>query len=131
MRRSDDDPGEPLTRIYPRALMVPPGLASFPDRERTLSAGPCLIEGRAWSGWAPIESVELSVDGTWTPAELDPPGSRWAWQAWRAEWDARPGEHVLSCRARDEAGNEQPDEADWNVGGYANNGIQRVPLTVI
>ena len=131
MRRSDDDPGEPLTRIYPRALMVPPGLASFPDRERTLSAGPCLIEGRAWSGWAPIESVELGVDGTWTPAELDPPTSRWAWQAWRAEWHATPGEHVLSCRARDGAGNEQPDEADWNIGGYANNGIQRVPLTVV
>jgi DMSO/TMAO reductase YedYZ molybdopterin-dependent catalytic subunit len=131
MRHSDDDPGEPLTRIYPRALMVPPGLPDFPTRERTLAAGRVTIEGRAWSGWAPIESVELGVDGTWTPAELDPPGSRWAWQAWRAEWDASPGEHVLSCRARDKAGNEQPDEADWNVGGYANNGIQRVPLTVV
>ena len=45
-------------------------------------------------------------------------------------WDATPGEHVLSCRARDAAGNEQPDEADWNVGGYVNNGIQRVLVTV-
>jgi hypothetical protein len=25
----------------------------------------------------------------------------------------------------------QPDEADWNVGGYANNAVQRVPVTVI
>ena len=38
---------------------------------------------------------------------------------------------MLCCRARDEAGNEQPNEADWNVGGYANNGVQRVPLTVL
>ena len=37
---------------------------------------------------------------------------------------------VLACRARDEAGNVQPDEAEWNVGGYANNGIQRVPVIV-
>ena len=28
MRRGDDDPGEPLTRIYPRALMIPPGCRS-------------------------------------------------------------------------------------------------------
>ncbi len=47
------------------------------------------------------------------------------------DWDAEPGEHVLSCRARDEAGNTQPDEADWNVGGYANNGVQRVPVRVV
>jgi sulfane dehydrogenase subunit SoxC len=130
IRRGEDDQGEPLTRMYPRALMIPPGLASFPERERTLGAGACTIEGRAWSGLAPIESVEFGVDGAWTEAELDPPRSRWAWRGWRAEWDATPGEHVLTCWARDEAGNEQPDEADWNVGGYANNGIQRVPVTV-
>ena len=25
----------------------------------------------------------------------------------------------------------QPDEADWKVGGYANNGVQRVPVLVV
>jgi DMSO/TMAO reductase YedYZ molybdopterin-dependent catalytic subunit len=129
-RSDEDDPGETLARIAPRALMVPPGLPDFPTRERTLPAGPCTVEGRAWSGHAPIESVELGVDGTWTEAKLDPPGDPWAWRGWRAAWDATPGDHVLSCRARDEAGNTQPDEADWNVGGYANNGIQRVPVAV-
>jgi sulfane dehydrogenase subunit SoxC len=132
-RRSEDDPGEPLTRIFPRALMVPPGLAGFPERERTVDARPCLIEGRAWSGWAPVETVEVSTDGgaTWAAAALDSPGSRWAWRGWHFEWLARAGEHVLCCRARDGAGNTQPDEAEWNVGGYANNGVQRVPVTVI
>src|SRR6185436_8351472 len=38
-RRDENDPGEPVTRIVPRALMVPPGIASFPERERTLDAG--------------------------------------------------------------------------------------------
>jgi hypothetical protein len=37
---------------------------------------------------------------------------------------------VLCCRARDEAGNEQPAEAPWNVGGYVNNAVQRVPIEV-
>jgi hypothetical protein len=122
-----------VTRIVPRALMVPPGIASFPERERTLDAGPTTIEGRAWSGWAPVESVEVSVDGgaTWADASLDPPGQRWAWRGWRFDWEAIPGDHVLCCRARDEADNAQPDEAEWNVGGYANNGVQRVAVRVV
>jgi hypothetical protein len=113
--------------------MSPPGLPEFPTRDRTLAAGRVTIEGRAWSGWAPVAAVDVSTDGgtRWAPAELDPAGSRWAWRGWRFEWEAEPGEPVLCCRARDEAGNEQPNEADWNVGGYANNGIQRVPLTVL
>jgi sulfane dehydrogenase subunit SoxC len=131
-RRDEDDPGEPVTRIFPRALMVPPGVAGFPARERTLDAGPTTIEGRAWSGWAPVEAVEVSVDGgeTWAEAELEPVRGRWGWRGWRFAWDATPGVHLLLCRARDTAGNAQPDEAAWNVGGYTNNGIQRVEVTV-
>jgi sulfane dehydrogenase subunit SoxC len=132
LRRNDDDEGTPLTRILPRALMIPPGVPSFPERERTLATGRCAVEGRAWSGIAPVSGVEFSADGgaTWEDAELDPAPSRWAWRGWRHVWTATPGEHVLCCRARDEAGSAQPDEAAWNVGGYANNGIQRVQLTV-
>jgi DMSO/TMAO reductase YedYZ molybdopterin-dependent catalytic subunit len=129
-RRDDDDPGTPLTRMFPRALMIPPGLAGFPERDRTLAAGRTTIQGRAWSGWAEIERVELTVDGEWRDAELDPPAGRWAWRGWQAEWDAKAGEHVLSCRAHDAGGNAQPENADWNVGGYANNGVQLVPVTV-
>jgi DMSO/TMAO reductase YedYZ molybdopterin-dependent catalytic subunit len=132
-RRDEDDEGTPLSRIPPRALMVPPGIPAFPTRERTVQTGPCLLEGRAWSGVAPVVSVEVSMDGgeSWAAAELDEPSaSRWAWRGWRHRWEATPGEHVLCCRARDEAGNAQPDEPEWNVGGYANNAVQRVPVTV-
>lgn len=38
--------------------------------------------------------------------------------------------HVLCSRARDEAGNEQPLEPAWNLGGYANNAVQTVRVTV-
>jgi DMSO/TMAO reductase YedYZ molybdopterin-dependent catalytic subunit len=133
-RRDEDDEGEPLDRIRPRALMVPPGLPEFPTRERTLRAGPCLLEGRAWSGWAPIAAVEVSTDGgaSWAQAGLETAAaSHFAWRGWRFEWEAAAGEHELCCRARDEAGNVQPDEAEWNLGGYVNNGIQRVPVSVV
>jgi hypothetical protein len=112
--------------------MVPPGIPDFMSRRRHLAAGPCVLQGRAWSGWAAIEAVEVSTDGgvSWAPAELGPEPEPGAWRAWSFTWDARPGEHELCCRARDAAGNAQPVDADWNVGGYANTSVQRVPVTV-
>jgi DMSO/TMAO reductase YedYZ molybdopterin-dependent catalytic subunit len=132
MRTDPDDPGTPVTRIKPRSLMVPPGIPDFMTRERKLEPGPVTIEGRAWSGWGPIEAVEFSADGgaSWVPAELGEAPPEGAWRGWSVRWDPRPGEHELCCRARDAAGNAQPVEADWNVGGYANTSVQRVPVTV-
>ena len=123
----------PVT-MQPRALMVPPGIPDFNTMcADKVPAGPCLLQGRAWSGWAPVTRVEVSTDGgeTWADAELEPLDSRWGWRGWRFEWAAEePGEYVLCCRTHDEAGNVQPTEPIWNVGGYSNNAPQRVPVTV-
>jgi sulfane dehydrogenase subunit SoxC len=131
-RAEADGPGTPVTRMMPRSLMVPPGIPDFLTRRRFLAAGPCRLEGRAWSGWDTVEAVDVSTDGgaTWTPAELgeEPPSG--AWRGWSLVWDAQPGEYELCCRARDAAGNEQPVRAEWNAGGYANTSVQRVPVTV-
>ena len=72
----------PLNRMQPRSLLVPPGIPEFMTRERTVAAGEVLVEGRAWSGLAPIASVEVSDDGgsTWAAAELEPAGEPWAWR---------------------------------------------------
>jgi sulfane dehydrogenase subunit SoxC len=134
LKQTDDEQGEPVSRIFPRSLMVPPGIPDFMTRERTLSAGHSTVEGRAWSGHAPVARVEVSTDdgATWQEATLDPPEhGPYAWRRWSFEWDATPGRYVLSCRARDESGREQPALADWNLGGYANNSFQRVVVTVL
>ena len=133
LRQEEDEPGEPITRMAPRSLMVPPGIPDFLSRERVVEAGPCEIRGRAWSGEAEVAGVDVSTDGgaSWAPADLGDGGlGRWAWRSWRFSWNAEPGEHELCCRARDAAGNEQPLEAPWNVGGYMNNAVQRVRVTV-
>jgi sulfane dehydrogenase subunit SoxC len=132
-RQEEDEVGEPVQRIQVRALMVPPGIPEFLTRARVVPAGANVLEGRAWSGVAEVAGVDVSTDGgdTWAEAELEPASlGRWAWRGWRFRWDARPGEYELCCRARDEAGNVQPLEPPWNVGGYANNAVQRVPVTV-
>ncbi len=133
VRYEEDEPGVPVTTIAPRSLMIPPGIPEYTSRARVVEAGPCMVEGRAWSGVAEIAAVDVSADGgaTWTAAELGDPGlGRWAWRSWRFAWMAEPGEHELCCRARDAAGNEQPLEPAWNVGGYVNNAVQRVSVTV-
>jgi DMSO/TMAO reductase YedYZ molybdopterin-dependent catalytic subunit len=133
LRAEEDEEGEPLTRMRPRALMVPPGVPDHITRARFVPAGRCEVEGRAWSGAAEVAAVDVSTDGgtRWAEAELgDPSLGRWAWRSWRFTWDATPGEYELCCRARDAAGNEQPLEPPWNVGGYANNAVQRVAVTV-
>jgi sulfane dehydrogenase subunit SoxC len=132
VRGSEDERGQPVTRIHPRALMIPPGFPEFLSRTRHLDAGRCRLEGRAWSGWAPIARVEVSVDGgeTWRDADLGPPVSEFAWSGWSFQWDAEPGEYELSCRATDEAGNTQPSRGEWNYDGLCNNAVQRIRVLV-
>ncbi|MFR9794924.1 sulfite oxidase [Streptomyces sp. MS06] len=131
LRREPEEEGEPVTLIAPRALLVPPGFPDFMSRTRVVRPGPLTLEGRAWSGRAPVTGVEVSTDGgsTWQEASLDPEGGhRWAWRSWRHTWTAVPGTHVLGARATDAEGNTQPLDPPWNRGGFANNLVQRVPV---
>jgi DMSO/TMAO reductase YedYZ molybdopterin-dependent catalytic subunit len=131
-RREADEPGEPVSRIEPRALLIPPGHPDFMSRHRLVPAGTVSLHGRAWSGWAPIERVEVSVDAgaTWQDAKLDAAGNDLAWRGFHLDWEAVPGEHVLSARAYDASGRVQPVEAPWNRGGFANNSAQRLTVLV-
>jgi DMSO/TMAO reductase YedYZ molybdopterin-dependent catalytic subunit len=134
-RDHEDDPGTPVTRMAPRSLMAPPGIPDFMSRDRRVRRGePVELEGRAWSGWAPIASVAVSTDGgfTWQDARLDPPDGPYAWRRWTFGWTPqREGRVELCCRAVDDLGNRQPDAPRWNVGGYGNNAVQRVAVDVI
>ncbi len=133
LRQTEDEQGEPVSRILPRSLMVPPGIPDFATRERLLELGPCAVQGRAWSGFGPIERVEVSADGggSWSDARLGSQASAWSWSSWEWDWEpVEPGVYEICCRATDAAGNEQPLDAPWNLGGYANNEVQRIPVTV-
>jgi DMSO/TMAO reductase YedYZ molybdopterin-dependent catalytic subunit len=128
----DGEPGDPVTRMLPRSLMVPPGVPDFMSRERHLEPGPVALTGRAWSGYGPVEQVDVSTDGgaSFAAAELEEPLGDAAWRGWRFDWDASEGEHVLCSRATDAAGNSQPLEAPWNLKGYSNNAVERIAVVV-
>lgn len=134
-RRSEDDPGSPVTRKKPRALMAPPGIPEFLSRVRHVRAGETPVEGRAWSGCGAVRRVEFSADRgrTWADARLEQLPAEHGWSRWSYLWDAaEPGDYELCVRATDAAGNTQPLEAadTWNQGGYAVNAVQRVAVHV-
>ena len=132
-RQRPEDEGEPVTRMSPRSLLVPPGFPDFMTRRRFVDVGDHVLHGRAWSGWGPIDRVEVSTDGgdTWKDAALGEPASAYAWTPFDFLWKAtHPGEFELCCRAADARGTTQPLDQPWNLHGFSNNMVQRVPVKV-
>ena len=133
LRDTHDEPGIPLTRMEPRALLMPPGFPDFMSRRRVVESGPVQVEGRAWSGWEQISMVQVSIDAgdTWEVADLEPAPDSHGWVRWRWVWQAELGDYVLSARATDASGRIQPLGQRWSRGGFANNTVQRVAVSVI
>lgn len=123
-----DERGDPLR---PVAEMPPKSVIAAPTDGETLSPGPVPITGWAWSGFAPIQSVEVSTDAgrCWRVADLHP-GERRGWRRWELVWDALPGQHRLQARATDERRLSQPVVAPWNAKGYLMNAIHEVVVVV-
>ena len=116
-----DRPHEPVTFMRVRARMTDPAPGS------TITAGTCMIRGKAWSGTGPVTRVDISFTGAgdWYPAHLEPPKGPYQWQDWTFEWAATDvGRHTIRVRATDAAGNVQPEIPPWNRLGYGNNAIE-------
>ncbi|HXG86700.1 MAG TPA: molybdopterin-dependent oxidoreductase [Vicinamibacterales bacterium] len=68
------------------------------------------ITGPAWGGAAPIDRVEVQIDGgPWQGAALEAPRGQYAWRLWSLSVkDLAPGKHTLHSRATDANGTVQP-----------------------
>jgi sulfane dehydrogenase subunit SoxC len=129
-QRDSDDAGIPVSRMRCRALMIPPGIPDALTRKRFVAAGPVQLQGRAWSGVGKVKRVEVGADGEWFSARLNDPIGDFAWRGWTYEWIAKPGEHILRCRATDDTGATQPLDVAWNVQGMGNNVAQTILVYV-
>ncbi|WP_245998530.1 Ig-like domain-containing protein [Halalkalicoccus subterraneus] len=128
---------------------LPKSLITAPADGATLSADEAVeIEGLAWAGENPVESVELSTDGggTWVDADLGEQAlGRYAWRRFRAEWNPEAGKHRLLARATDTTGRIQPtrvaepdpeqteiedDSYPWNTQGYGNNAHRPLGVSI-
>ncbi|MGE3889885.1 MAG: molybdopterin-dependent oxidoreductase, partial [Vicinamibacterales bacterium] len=76
------------------------------------------ISGPAWGGQAPIERVEVQIDGgAWQHAHIDDRRGQYAWLLWSlAVKDLAPGTHRVVSRAIDANGVVQPTAEERRKG---------------
>jgi DMSO/TMAO reductase YedYZ molybdopterin-dependent catalytic subunit len=121
----EQGPGRRMTELPIHALITAPS-----DRQQ-LSAGPCVVRGTAWSGRHGVESVYVQLDEQpWSRARLESARGRFARAFWELDCTLTPSVHRLACRAFDRDGTCQPDAPLPNVGGYANNSVHCVQVSV-
>jgi hypothetical protein len=80
------------------------------------------VQGAAWCGKAEVVSVDLTTDGglTWAATKLLDPIQPYAWRRWTYDWKApdQPGHYTLMSRAKNAAGESQPDQPDPRYYSY-------------
>lgn len=117
---------EPVTHMLVRSLITEPADGVEVPR------GELVVRGVAWSGASPVVRVEVGVAGRpWQDAELVGPKDRYGSRRWETRVTVGTGPVTLRARATDEAGNSQPEQAEWNRLGYGNNSIHQVPIRVL
>jgi len=93
------------------AVEAPIKLQSRIDTPRGLdriAPGPFVIGGVAWAQTVGIDAVEISIDdGPWLPAELADEVNDVTWRQWSLPWNATPGRHSITVRAKDRNGSIQ------------------------
>jgi DMSO/TMAO reductase YedYZ molybdopterin-dependent catalytic subunit len=119
------------TIIRPVREMPVKSVITNPVPDAELSAGEQTISGFAWSGYAGIDNVAVSIDGgEWQDAPIVEEAGPLSWVRFEFSWTAEAGEHTLRSRATDQIALQQPETVDWNAKGYQMNAIWEVPVTV-
>ena len=118
--------GTMLHRLPVSALIVKPAAGPV------VLDGPLAIRGVAWGGDGGISAVDVRLcGGEWSPAVVARPSQKHGFARWSTLLGASPGELTIEVRARDGAGNVQPEVPPWNACGYGNNSVHRVAVTAL
>lgn len=118
-------PDKPVTTMRVKSMFLDPRDGAM------LRRGRVRIRGLAWGGEGGVVQVDISTGGDWRPARILGPFLPHAWRRFEYDWDAKTaGAFTLRSRARDAAGNLQPDRAEWNPLGYGANPIEQLEVRV-
>ncbi|MCJ7537441.1 MAG: sulfite oxidase [Anaerolineales bacterium] len=117
----------PVTNMRVRSMIIDP------DAGSSLRKDEILLSGIAWSGDGEVVKVELSFDGgeSWSVAALQTTSSTYEAARWEYNWQPKEaGRYTIITRAADSSGNVQPLESLWNKGGYGNNVVHQITLSI-
>jgi DMSO/TMAO reductase YedYZ molybdopterin-dependent catalytic subunit len=123
----DPKTGTVVTRIPLKTIITQP------LQGESIRQGRIVIQGAAYGGGNEIAQVEVSTDGgnSWVIAEWIGPQEPFAWRHWQHKWSIdRSGQFRILARATDAGGQKQPLQAQWNVLGYGNNGVEEHSVQV-
>jgi len=118
---------EPITTLKVKSLIT------HPRHGEVIPAGRYNIRGVAWSGDGEIVRVDISINNgiDWHEADLVRESSPGAWRQWEYSWDTpMNGHYILTVKATDSSGSEQPVSIPWNFRGYGNNARQSLAVEV-
>jgi DMSO/TMAO reductase YedYZ molybdopterin-dependent catalytic subunit len=92
-----------------------------------------IVRGIAFGGDTGVRQVLFSSDNgaSWTPAKLGRDFGKYSFRRWETHFLPRHGgKYVLKVKAVNNNGVAQPDEPNWNPGGYMRNVVESVTVVV-
>ena len=115
----------PISRMNPRSFVT-----NLRDGAAARPGG--VVRGLAMGGDCGVRAVEVSTDGTsWQPAALGTDEGPYSFRPW--QWTlppAPPGPARILVRCTNAKGAVQPMDPVWNAGGYMQNVVETLDVTV-
>jgi hypothetical protein len=132
--RADVKPGQTGVKQVPINKMVPRSFVTNIKPGQTVKAGaPTLVRGIAFGGDTGVARVDLSNDGGkhWHPATLGKDEGKYGFRQWQSQLTLpAKGNATLMVRCTNSSGVAQPDQPNWNPGGFMRNVIEATPIVV-
>ncbi|PYI80429.1 MAG: sulfite oxidase, partial [Verrucomicrobia bacterium] len=104
--------------VWRETSVGPIDVKSVVARAMRLKDGTVRLAGAAWTDGAPLQKVEVQIDGgRWISAQLDQKQhAKYAWTFWNHDWKSpSPGDHTIVSRAIDAEGRAQPPADDPTI----------------
>ncbi|GGF20682.1 oxidase [Aliidongia dinghuensis] len=112
----------PINRMVPRSFVT-----NLKDGASVPAGASTLVRGIAFGGDTGVAKVELSPDGgkSWLVTTLGKDEGKYSFRQWQANITlADKGQHKLMVRCTNADGVAQPDQPNWNPGGFMRNLVE-------
>ncbi len=127
-------PGQTGFNLVPINRMVPRSFFTNVTDQATVKSGVVLpVRGIAFGGDCGVSMVEVSADqgNNWKKTTLDRDAGAYSFRRWSTQLTGpQSGKLTLQVRCTNTKGEVQPNEPNWNGGGFMRNVIEQVELTV-